>query len=331
MKIDMHVHIVGNGRSGSGCWIRPTGWYGLLGRFMLRHIGLRVDGFDDPAFDERYVTHLLELVRRSSFDAAVILANDLVYHADGRLMEDAGTFHVPNDHVLELARRYPVEFLPAVSIHPARPDAIDELVRCHEAGAVMMKCLPNCHNIDCNDRRYRLFWERMAALRMPLLAHTGGEHTLQIIEPKYADPRVLRLPLECGVTCIAAHCGGRGFIDPEYFPVFVEMLAEHPNLYGDISAFNIPLRSRHLRAAREETLHRRLLHGSDYPVPVYAHWAWLRGLIDRRTLRRCQAETNVIERDYQVKRAVGFPPEVFTRVESMIGGGTRTRSSAPDA
>ena len=64
-----------------------------------------------------------------------------------------GSFYVPNDYVLKLAREHP-EFLPAVSIHPARPDALEELERCLAGGAVMMKCLPNCQNIDCNDRRF---------------------------------------------------------------------------------------------------------------------------------------------------------------------------------
>ena len=312
----MHVHVVGNGARGSGCWLRPTGWYSLLGRFMCRHIGLGEIGFDSPEFDERYVARLLEVLRSSSVAQAVILANDQVYHADGTLMK-AGTFHVPNDYILRLAREYP-EFLPAVSIHPARPDAIEELDRCVAAGAVMMKCLPNCHNIDCNDKRYRRFWERMAKHRLPLLAHTGGEHTLQIINAAYADPRILTQPLECGVTCIAAHCGGRGFVDPEYFHVFAGMLDRYPNLYGDISAFNIPVRSKHFRAALKLE---RIVHGSDYPVPVFAHWAWLRGLLDRETFRRCQAIPNVIERDYQIKRAIGFPDEVFTRVGELLPGG----------
>jgi hypothetical protein len=313
-RVDMHVHIVGNGARGSGCWLRPTGWYALLGRFMCRQIGLVVRDFADPEFDARYVAKLLEWLRGSSLQQAVILANDQVYHADGRLLEGAGTFYVPNDYVLQLARDH-AEFLPAVSIHPARPDAVDELDRCVAAGAVMMKCLPNCHNINCNDPRYRKFWERMAAHRLPLLAHTGGEHVIPIIEPEYADPRILTLPLECGVTCIAAHCGGRALFDPEYFHVFTGMLKRYPNLYGDISAFNIPIRSRHFRACLRLE---RILHGSDYPVPVQAHWARLRGLIDRETYRRCQRMPNPLERDYQIKRAIGFPEDVFTRVGKLF-------------
>ena len=66
------------------------------------------------------------------------------------------TLFVPNDYVIQLAHDHE-EFIPAVSIHPARPDAIDELERCLEGGAAMMKCLPNCQNIDCSDDRFRPF------------------------------------------------------------------------------------------------------------------------------------------------------------------------------
>ena len=46
----------------------------------------------------------------------------------------------------------------------------------------------------------------MAEARLPLLAHTGGEHTVPVVNAALADPKLLRLPLECGVTVIAAHC-----------------------------------------------------------------------------------------------------------------------------
>ena len=151
----------------------------------------------------------------------------------------------------------------------------------------MMKCLPNCHNIDCNDRRYIRFWERMAELRLPLLAHTGGEHTVTVVRKELADPRTLRLPLECGVTVIAAHCATKsGLFDPEYFHVFVEMTRTYPKLFGDTSAFNVPIRGRHVRECLDPSLAGRMLHGSDYPVPVHGHFAWLRGSVDWSTFRR---------------------------------------------
>jgi len=177
--IDGHVHIVGNGSGGTGCWLRVRGWHRPLASLMLRHIGLP-GGAMRGDLDRLYVERLLELVRDSSLGSIVILAQDLVYDEQGRAMADAGSFYVPNDYVLKLAREHP-EFLPAVSIHPARPDALEELDRCIAAGAVMMKCLPNCHNINCADPRFTKFWERMAAAGLPLLAHTGGEHTVEVI------------------------------------------------------------------------------------------------------------------------------------------------------
>jgi hypothetical protein len=139
---------------------------------------------------------------------------------------------------------------------------------------------------------------------------------LQVVRPELQDPRVLELPLQCGVTCIAAHMAGKGgLVDKDYFDVLVEMMRRYPNLYGDISAFNIPTRSKHfLRCLDLE----RVVHGSDYPVPVFGHWAWLRGLVDWETFRRCERLPNVLERDYQLKRAIGFPEEVFTRVGKIL-------------
>jgi hypothetical protein len=285
---------------------------------MLSHVGLHGTDLQAPDFDELYIAHLATLVRESSLDALCLLAQDEVYAPDGRKLPELGTFYVPNDYLLAVARRHR-EFLPVVSIHPARPDAIDELERCLEAGAVMLKLLPNCHGVDCNDRRYRPFWERMAEAKLPLLAHTGGEHTVEVVAPEYADPRTLTLPLECGVTVIAAHAATRsGLADPEYFPVWASMLERWPNLYGDTSAWNVPLRGRFANIAATTSLAQRLVHGSDYPVPVSGVWARLRRFISDTDWQRCRAITNVIERDYQLKLAMGFPPEHATRVAKLL-------------
>lgn len=315
--MDMHVHIVGNGAGGTGCWLRVTGWHRPLAALMLRHIGLPADAMTGD-LDRLFVERLLEQVRASSLEAVVILAQDDVHDDRGRVMKDVGSFFVPNDYVLGLARKHP-EFLPAVSIHPARPDALEELNRCLDAGAVMMKCLPNCQNINCSDRRFTKFWERMAEAKLPLLAHTGGEHTLPVVRPEFADPRILKLPLECGVTVIAAHSGTKsGLFDPDYFNVFTEMIRRFPNLYGDTSAFNVPMRGRHVLECLREPLVSRLVHGSDYPVPVNGHFAWAGGFVSWPDFRRCQKLPNVLERDYLLKRAMGFPPEHFTRIASLL-------------
>ena len=315
--IDMHVHIVGNGSSQSGCWVRISAWRRPMAALMLRHVGLPATALKGD-LDRLYVDRLLELVRDSSLGAVVILAQEMVHDDSGRSLPELGSFYVPNEYVLELARRH-AEFLPAVSIHPARPDALEELDRCLAGGARMMKILPNCQNINCNDRRFTRFWERMAEAQLPLLAHTGGEHTIPIIRAEYSDPRTLTLPLDCGVKVIAAHCATKsGLTDPEYFHIFSEMVTRFPMLYGDNSAFTVPIRSRHVRACTREPLVHRIVHGSDFPVPVYGHFPWLRGFIDWETFRRWERHTNVLERDFQLKRAMGFHPQTFTRIGKLL-------------
>jgi uncharacterized protein len=183
----------------------------------------------------------------------------------------------------------------------------------------MMKCLPNCQKINCAYRRLTKFWERMAEAKLPLLAHTGDEHTLPVVRREYADPQILTLPLEIGVTVIAAHSATKsGLTDPEYFHVFAEMTQRFPNLYGDTSAFNVPLRGRHVRKCLEEPLAARMVHGSDFPVPVNGLWAWLRGFLSWKDYRRAQRTNNILERDYQLKMAMGFKPECFTRISQLL-------------
>lgn len=319
MKIDCHVHIVGTGSSGSGCWYRPRGFTRVGAPFLLRSVGLP-GGALRGDFDRTYVEQLRRFVRESSLDAAVILAHDDAYREDGTRI-DCGSFHVPNDYVLRLAREHR-EFLPAVSIHPARRDARDELERCLELGAVMLKCLPNCQAIDWNDRRYTKFLERMAESGLILLAHTGSERTLPVIAPKLADPRVLTRALEIGVTCIAAHAGtGTMLLDTDYFEVFAEMTRRFPRLYGDNSALAAPtfrLKPRTLRRMLEPELQARMLHGSDVPVLVSGATMWAFGMMPWRAWRATAAVANPIERDAQLKRALGFGEAAFTRLAGLL-------------
>ena len=287
---------------------------------MLRGVGLPRSALTGD-LDGLYAEQLLRFVRASSLDAAVILAQDEPRRDDGSIIEGAGSFYVPNSFVLRLAREHP-EFLPAVSIHPARRDALDELERCLAEGAVMLKCLPNCQNIDWNDRRYTGFLERMAESGLILLAHTGSERTLPVIAPKLADPRVLTRALEIGVTCIAAHSGtGTMLVDPDYFEVFAEMTRRFPRLYGDNSALaaaNFRLRPSALQRLLEPELATRILHGSDVPVPVTGAVLWALGMLSWREWRATARLANPVERDAQIKRALGFGEDTFTRLAGLL-------------
>lgn len=315
--IDMHVHFVGNGAGGSGCWFRRRGITQHLIPFMLRELGLPGDALDRD-FDALYRDRLLHLIRASSVDAVVLFAQDNVYHADGTSWEGRGTFHVPNDVVLRLAREHP-EFLPAVSIHPARPDALAELDRCVAAGAAAFKLLPNCHNVDTALPQYRAFWRRLAESRLPFICHTGVESTVDETRPDLAHPHNLRAPLEAGVTVIAAHCAtGQPLLGRDWFHEWRAMLRQYPNLYGDISALSLPGRDRWLPLCRQPGVVERVLYGSDVPVLVQAWPAFFRRRINLAQFLMLRRERNPLERNFRLKRLLGFPDEVFTRMEMLL-------------
>lgn len=321
MRIDCHVHVVGNGTGGTGCWYHPRGVTKYGAPLLVRSVGLPASVLKGD-LDRIYAEQLLRFVRESSLDAAVILAQDDCYRENGEKIENAGSFYVPNDFVLKLARAHR-EFLPAISIHPARRDALDELERCLEAGAVILKCLPNCQNIDWNNPRYTRFLERMAESGLILLAHTGSERTLPVLDHRLADPRVLTRALEIGVTCIAAHSGtGTMLLDPDYFDVFVGMTKKFPRLYGDNSALasaNFRARPSAIRRMTQDPeLAARILHGSDVPVLVSAVLMWAFGMMRWSDWRATAGIANPIERDAQIKRMLGFGEETFTRLAGML-------------
>jgi uncharacterized protein len=315
MRIDCHVHLVGTGTGGTGCWYRPKGLTRIGEPFLVRSVGLGTRDLRGVEFDQLYVTRLLEMVRDSSrIDRAMLLAHELPHHEDGSALPEKSSFFVPNKYVLDLAKRHS-EFLAAVSIHPSRKDALDELEYCLEAGACALKCLPNVQGIDWNDKRHTRFLERMAEASLPLLAHTGSERTMPVMDAKLASPRVLTRPLEIGVKCIAAHAGtGMMLFDPDYFHDFAEMLAKYPNLYGDNSALaglSFRLRPSALKRLTSPEMHNRILHGSDLPVPSSGWLTWAFGMLTHQDLRDSRRITNPIERDAVLKEMLGFDEVSF--------------------
>jgi hypothetical protein len=96
------------------------------------------------------------------------------------------------------------------------------------------------------------------------------------------------------------------------------MLREFPNLYGDVSALVSLNRCGHLRDCLRPEIASRILHGSDFPVPVFGHRMWLQGWFDRETLKRCQSIENTLERDWQFKVALGYGEEFLTRVNDLL-------------
>src|SRR5438045_9770464 len=92
-RIDMHVHMVGNGRGGSGGWLRLNGWHRWLAGFMLRQLGVPASALEGD-LESIYAGILAKLVRESSMDAVVFLAHERVHDTDGTPREDLGSMFV---------------------------------------------------------------------------------------------------------------------------------------------------------------------------------------------------------------------------------------------
>lgn len=320
-KIDAHVHLVGDGSAGSGCWFSmPTLWKKTLARLMVEGIGL--DGSVlKTGLDEAYVGELRRQVDDSELDAVVLLAQDWPHDERGEARKERASFYVPNEYLWRVCEESEGRFVPAVSIHPYRRDALAELEKWISRGVRVLKLLPNCHNVDGNAKRTREFWEMMAAGKMIFLAHTGGEYTVPVWNRAYESPEVLRQPLECGVTCIAAHAASSSLpiFGKNFTPLLREMMREYPHLYADHSAMATLNRCDSVRELLEDELAlERVIHGSDFPVPVGGFGPWSRRLISREDWAESRREKNVLQRDVALKRAMGFPEETLTRMSRLL-------------
>jgi predicted TIM-barrel fold metal-dependent hydrolase len=316
-RIDFHLHLAGDGSSGSGCLMsrrlrrRPVTWY------LCHSVGLpraRLGAGGDRVFLQALLGHINGA---REIDYGLLMAYDRVRRDDGAVDDGRLELYVPNDYVLGIAAREP-KALAGVSIHPYRPDALDELDRCAELGAAAVKWLPTCQNIDPADPRCRPFFRRMAQHGIPLISHTGPENALTVLRPDLQDPRILKPALECGVNVVAAHCGLSVLPwQPHCLEGFLEILGDFPNAWGDVSAFSLP-RSPGLvrRVVRDGAVVTRLIHGSDWPLPIHARW--LTGLVPWSAARDIDRDPNPLDRAVRIMRAFGLPESLFGRAASII-------------
>jgi predicted TIM-barrel fold metal-dependent hydrolase len=183
----------------------------------------------------------------------------------------------------------------------------------------VLKLLPNCHNVDCSNTRYRSFWEKLSELGLPFLAHTGGEFSVPVLNAKFADPRILQLPLECEVTVIAAHGAGKsGLWDPDYTADLIKMMDEFANLFTDNSALASPNRWRTIPALLDPKIQSRVVHGSDFPIPSGGLGPWIGNLLSRADYSKSRKIKNPLERDVFIKKAAGFKESTFTQLTELI-------------
>ncbi|HEX4797514.1 MAG TPA: amidohydrolase family protein, partial [Humisphaera sp.] len=266
MKIDSHVHI---------CAFTPE--HGRTSAHTLNSIPFRymrwrlgIPG-SDATTEQKLVQRLADTINQTEqLDAAVVLAFDGVWTRDGQFDDRNTHLHVTNEFVIGLCQRYP-KMLFGASVHPYRKDAVAEIERCVKAGAVLLKWLPIVQDFDPSDPLCFPLYEALAHYKLPLLSHTGGEKSLPVRNLAVADPKLLVPALERGVTVIAAHCGTRSALrEVDFVPDFVRMAEQYENLFGDTAALNLPTRSYAWPTIlKNPTIRKKLVHGSDWPIPPF--------------------------------------------------------------
>ena len=309
--IDCHVHLAALPEAHNGCYISPHILKSPLFRFLLWKHGLSPD--HPSQANQKYVDDLLTELRASRHvRQAVLLGMDGVYDQAGQLVRDQTHFLISNNYVIETARAHPEDFLPGVSINPQRRDAVDEVHRCADASAALVKVLPNAQQFNPAETKYKAFYRALAERKLPFLSHVGYEFSLIGKDQSVGDPSRLRIALDEGVTVIAAHACSYGLMLYERFlPVLLDFSKRYPNFYADISALTLPNRFRmllHLR--RHPEIHDRLLFGTDYPLSVMHVAAW--GRLGFRALGQIMRTRNRFDRQYAVCKSLGVGFKSFS-------------------
>jgi hypothetical protein len=146
----------------------------------------------------------------------------------------------------------------------------------------------------------------MAGAGIPLLSHVGYEFSLIGKDQSAGDVNRLRLPLDEGVTVIAAHGCSNGLIFYEkYYHALLDFAAGYRNFFTDLSSLTVPNRmGMLLRLRHHPELQSRLIFGTDYPLSVFHLPCW--GRVPFATLRRIIRTTNRFDRQYLILKALGI-------------------------
>lgn len=283
--VDHHTHVIAIGTSVKDAFVNPRMRGGInLERikFFIYASAAGVKNLDDA--DREYIDRLSRLARADKRHGKYrILAFDKYYRRDGSTDLTKTNMYLPNEYIFALARQHADIFLPVISLHPYRREALDELDRWAKAGAKYIKWLPNAMGMDPADRAIEPFYRKMKEHGMILLSHAGEEQAVEAEEDQeLGNPLRLRLPLDLGVRVIVAHAASLGSCTDldrgggakaDCFELFLRLMDEpryRGLLFGETSAmvqFNRMPGPMTVLLARQD-LHGRLVNGSDYPLPA---------------------------------------------------------------
>jgi len=309
--IDWHVHVAGLGFGGSGNFINKEMQDNFRFEFFLSWMDETEEELKEYG-DQILIKKLNDKIVRSKYvDQAVVLAMDGVIDEKTKTLDRKKTqVYVSNEFVASQTAKYP-SLLFGASINPNRDNSLALLDEVHRQGAVLIKWIPSIMYIDPSDEKFIPFYKRLAELNIPLLTHTGREKSFSNAKDHYADPRLLELPLRCGVTVIAAHIATTGDSDgQDNFERILPMFDKYPNLYADISSLTQLNKLGYLaKALKHPGLTERMIYGSDWPLssfPLVSPWYHINH-IGIKNAWHVSAYDNKWDLDIKLKQAFLIP------------------------
>jgi hypothetical protein len=320
--VDMHCHVAGIGAGGSGCFISPALQKSWKIRIYLRSFGVSEDELRAKG-DSLVTERMAGLLAESKYvGKAVILAMDGIVGGDGLLDKDFTQVYVPDEFVAKEVARH-ANLLFGASINPYRRDAVDRLMWAKENGAVLLKWIPSIMRVDPAEPRLEPFYGKLVELGLPLLTHAGKERSFSSAADEYCDPEKLRLPLNVGVTVIAAHIASTGkYRGEDSTGRLLRMMREYENLYSDISSLTQLNKRFYLkRALTQPELAGRLMYGSDFPLintALVSPWYYFPRL-KLGQITAIAGIKNPWDADVLLKRELGTPADIFALSGRALG------------
>ena len=328
--VDIHVHFGAPGDPEKG---DPCYWSKAFTKTPAYKAFRLVSGTWLTKLDlKKAKEHVIKIVEKSDkVGPCVLLAMDMVYDKNGDPhLKDRTQLYVSNELIADLAHKRPDLFLFGASIHPFRRDWDIEIDKCVNNNAALCKWIPSAQQIDMTDPKCERFYRKLAKVGLPLLCHAGPEKaiiTADSFYDQFNNPKHLEKALDMGVTVIVPHCV-LPFPpqDLETFEPHQELLRllrladdKNWNLYVDVSALFL-LRNKYIPEVKNNIPAKRMLFGSDYPIPMFdfsyknTHlpWEWL------WRVSRSFFESNLLDKNYYQIEDTGIDPIVFMNANRLF-------------
>jgi len=265
----------------------------------------------------------------------MLFAFDWTHTSQGSPDKARSIFHIPDSYAANIAKKHPQHFEWAASIHPYRQDAVDALESAKANGARAVKWLPSVMGIDPSSPKCDQFYQKLQTLNLPIISHAGHESAVIGGDQRFGNPLHLRRALDAGVRVVLAHCASDGHSEDldnhnkpiKSFELFTRLMdtPDYAGLaFGEISAITLLNHAWAIKPLLQRPdLHKRLLNGSDYPLPGVAPLISTRqlqraGLLEESHILFLQAlrDYNPVMFDFAIKRLIrfngnGFADHVF--------------------